>query len=228
MYKRQRLGIISSLLNGKLEFSKDRLKSFIVASVFIVLFLLTLRASLIANFLNSAIPVEMLVYTATTPDISDISNTVSVYQNDKTENFSAFQITVDETSGFAWPWVWYFRNNTNVSYTSLNNILDTEQFVDQNRILLVHEQNRFDDESFWFVRKIKHRWWFPENETYRNITFGQLLKGSLDQKTRNRAFRYFLYRDMPADIGSENAYLYIPKNFIGVKDKIFKKLLFEN
>ena len=223
-----RLGIISSLLNGKLEFSKDRLKSFIVASVFIVLFLLTLRASLIANFLNSAIPVEMLVYTATTPDISDISNTVSVYQNDKTENFSAFQITVDETSGFAWPWVWYFRNNTNVSYTSLNNISDTEQFVDQNRILLVHEQNRFDDESFWFVRKIKHRWWFPENETYRNITFGQLLKGSLDQKTRNRAFRYFLYRDMPADIGSENAYLYIPKNFIGVKHEIFKKLLFEN
>jgi len=223
-----RLGIMSLLLNWKSGLTKDKLKSFIVVSIFIVLFLFTLRASLIANFLNSAIPVEMLVYTATTPDISDIANSVSIYEGYQTDYSSDLQITVDETSGFAWPWVWYFRNNTNVSYTSLDDISDTQQFIDEDRILLVHEQNRFADESFWFVRKIKHRWWFPENETYRNITFTQILRGSFDQKTRNKVLRYFLYRDMPADIGSEDAYLYIPKNFIGVKDKAFKKLLFEN
>ncbi|MYE53768.1 MAG: TIGR03663 family protein, partial [Chloroflexi bacterium] len=77
----------------------------------VVLLLLTVRASTTAAYNHGDVPVEMLVYTQTSPDIRTLANEFRRADGYDGED-SGISIDVDDTSGFTWPWAWYLRDST--------------------------------------------------------------------------------------------------------------------
>ena len=79
--------------------------------VALVLLALTARASVVAAYSHGDVPVEMLVYTQTSPDIRALADEFRRAEGYAGEN-DGITIAVDDTSGFTWPWAWYLRDSS--------------------------------------------------------------------------------------------------------------------
>ena len=175
-----------------------------------LLFVLGLRSGVIAAYQNGDTPVEMIVYTQTSPDITRLLDTF-----DETGAGSEIPVEIDATSGFSWPWAWYFRDSKNVQYPVHGQNSFDPSFDD--RVLVVHSTNQsWADtglgEAYLDGERIRHRWWFPEH-TYRGLTPGRILSGLLDRSAWRGAMNYWLNRDGVRDIlGSEDSYVYFNAN----------------
>ena len=175
-----------------------------------LLLALSVRSGVIAAYQNGDIPVEMIVYTQTSPDITRLLDTF-----DETGAGSEVPVEIDSTSGFSWPWAWYFRDAKNVQYPVHNeNSFNTSR---DNQVLVVHSTNQsWADTGLGEVyldgERIRHRWWFPEH-TYRGLTPGKIVSGLLDRSAWRGAMNYWLNRDGVYDIlGSEDSYVYFNAN----------------
>ena len=175
-----------------------------------LLLVLSMRSGVIAAYQNGDTPVEMIVYTQTSPDVTRLLDTF-----DETGAGSEMPVEIDATSGFSWPWAWYFRDADNVQYPvhnekSFNSSLDDS-------VLVVHSTNQsWADtglgEAYLDGKRIRHRWWFPEH-TYRSLTPGKLVSGLLDRSAWRGAMNYWLNREGVYDIlGSEDSYVYFNAN----------------
>ena len=173
----------------------------------VVLLVLTVRAGWMASYRNGDVPVEMIVYTQTTPDIARLTRTI-----DET-NAADLRVSVDPASGFSWPWAWYLRGRTGVDYS-----LPSSKGLSapNSSVVLVHSNNNEEvteslSDTLGEGARIRHRWWFPE-ETYRGLTLGSFLSSFGDRGAWRRSMNYFLYREGVRDrLGSEDAYLYISR-----------------
>ncbi|MDP7534103.1 MAG: TIGR03663 family protein [SAR202 cluster bacterium] len=176
-----------------------------------VLLVLTVRTGWIASYRNSDIPVEMIVYTQTSPDIARLLDTI-----EETGIGIDNPADIDQTSGFTWPWAWYFRDSDNANFPTYNeNSFGTPP---TSPLVVVHSQNREAadaglGDAFTEGERIRHRWWFPEG-TYRNLTPVKVLRGILDRNAWRSTTDYWLYRSgVEARIGSEDAYVYFDADF---------------
>ena len=189
-------------------------------SVAAILLVLSGRAGVTAAFTHGDVPVEMIVYTQTSPDIHRLAGRL----REQDLQAGVQRAAIDGTSGFHWPWYWYLRGLEGIGYTSYGAGSVT---MPNAPIALVHSNNRSNAdtvlvESFSEPRLIRHRWWFPE-EVYRGALddAGKLIAGVLDRRAWRSVADYFLYRNIrttggrctPADddfscLGSENAYIY--------------------
>ena len=169
-----------------------------------ILLILTVRTGWNAAYRNGDVPVEMIVYTQTTPDIARLVN----------ETGDGVPVTIDGTNGFHWPWRWYLRNNDQAGFTSYEGT--TFDRPPGASVLLVHSKNQADAdpvllEQYVEGKRIKHRWWFPEN--YRGLTPGKFLSALLDREAWRNAKDYFLHRKIRSSLGSEDAYVYFARGF---------------
>jgi hypothetical protein len=172
-----------------------------------MLMVLTVRAGAMAAYQYGATPVEMIVYTQTSPDITRVRDRIERAGGLDADATGAL-ISVDPTSGFSWPWAWYLRDSTDASY---------EKYVDGQEdaplVVLLHDKNRVDldpvlAEAYTEGERIRHRWWFPEN-TYRDLTLGKFFSAFADRDAWRTAMDYFLHRKGVDDrLGSEDAYVY--------------------
>ena len=189
-------------------------------SVAAILLVLSGRAGVTAAFTHGDVPVEMIVYTQTSPDIHRLAGRL----REQDLQAGVQRAAIDGTSGFHWPWYWYLRGLEGIGYTSYGAGSVT---MPNAPIALVHSNNRSNAdtvlvESFSEPRLIRHRWWFPE-EVYRGALddAGKLIAGVVDRRAWRSVADYFLYRNIrttggqctPADddfscLGSENAYIY--------------------
>ena len=80
-----------------------------------VLLILTARSSMRASFENGDVPVEMLVYTQTSPTLEQAVDEIDRYAATTGEG-ELLPITIDTAHGYSWPWHWYLRDYTNVEY----------------------------------------------------------------------------------------------------------------
>ena len=171
-----------------------------------VLLVLSVRAGVIASYMNADTPVEMIVYTQTTPDVTRLLESI-----EQAEDGGALPIAIDSTSGFSWPWAWYFRNESTVYFPAYN----SESFgVTPNEpVVVVHSNNRQSAdaglvESYSRAERIRHRWWFPEY-IYRDLTPSRFVGAMFDRSAWRRAMSYWLNREGVYDrLGSEDSYLY--------------------
>ena len=174
------------------------------------LLILTVRTGVVAAYQNGDVPIEMIVYTQTSPDITRLRDTLSA-AGIATGQEGGLPITIDQTNGFTWPWAWYLRDQTGVSYpsyttTPLESTPDTA-------VLVLHSNNQDDAEgvlgdAYTGGERIRHRWWFPES-TYRGLTLGKFVKSFGDRDAWRNAVDYFLFREGVRDrIGSEDAFVY--------------------
>ena len=189
----------------------------------VCLFALTVRTSWNAAYENGDIPVEMLVYTQTTPHVSGLYQHVGEAR-DQVGGPDPMLLTVDDTSGFSWPWAWYLRDpdTYTVSYNSFA-MSELPSYASESSVILVHRNNRNEadpkiGDEFGEGTLVRHRWWFPEHK-YRDLTLGKLVRGVADRSMLRGAIGYFLDRDVVFDeIGSEDSYVYFrdgfPANFV--------------
>lgn len=185
-----------------------------VVPIVVALFVITVRTGFRVSYQNGDIPVEMLIYTQSTPDIPRLS--AAIEQEAEVEGKpQALPVAIDSTSGFQWPWAWYLRNNNSAGYPSYGG--DAPKEAPQDAVLLVHHNNSSKLEpmlkdGYKEGMRIKFRWWFPE-ETYRNLTVRKFFKSFGDREAWRRTMDYFLYRKMRPEPGSEDGILYLSKDF---------------
>ena len=184
----------------------------------LVLFILTARASAIAAYDHGDVPVEMLVYTQTSPDIRLLAKEIS--HADGYEGVDrGISISVDDTSGFTWPWAWYLRDTDqyHASYRGLGGE-DAPSDSLTSEVVLVHSNNNDTvapslQGLYTDGQRIRHRWWFPEH-TYRELTLGRLASGLVDREAWRSVMDYWLFRDgVRHNIGSEDAYVFFAPDF---------------
>ena len=184
-----------------------------------LLMALSFRTSVITNFQNPDIPVEMIVYTQTSPDLLTISREIESYVKES-ENGRNILISIDQTSGFTWPWSWYFRNYKSVEYLVYNNEAHFSTKIPD--IALVHSDHRevadnlFPKKLYRSIR-VPHRWWFPEHK-YRDIDILDMTEILVNMGSWEPIVNYWLHRRSIAhEIGSEDIFLYVPVDFPKLK-----------
>ncbi len=190
------------------------------APVSAILLLLTVQASVRATYQNGDVPVELLVYTQTSPDIHQLAEQFAdADHSGYTTNGDGIEIAVDGTSGFTWPWAWYLRNTDryHTNYSSLSSS-SYENRSPTASALLVHSSNQQDVDAalqglYSEGKRIPHRWWFPEH-TYRNLTLGRIASGLVDREAWRSVMDYWLFREgVRHNIGSEDTYIYFAPDF---------------
>lgn len=178
-----------------------------------------------AAYANADIPVEMLVYTQTAPDIPDIVNNIERLGED-TGKGRDVSVRVDSTDGYSWPWAWYLRNYRNVGYPCWSNDAGCQSLTQspeadvvllaaRNQPALARYLTRFQEGE-----RYKHRWWFPEN--YRELTPAKMASGFSSRESWCTVVSYFWDREVPTGLGSSDGYAYFPAGFdlepIGVEE----------
>jgi uncharacterized protein (TIGR03663 family) len=147
-----------------------------------------IRSAWLANYRNGDVPVEMLVYTQTAPDVPLISKRIERLSRDLTafteRNTSdvtggrSLQIGIDTT--VEWPFDWYFRDqrklarfathDQNGAVMSLS-AAQTAGLPASAPVLLVSDDFQAQSDFQGFIAdkytgtRYKLRWWFPEDET---------------------------------------------------------------
>ena len=179
----------------------------VAATSFALLLLaLTLRASWHAVYRNGDTPVEMLVYTQTSPDLAAVYRQIV---RNLDEDDGQTTISIDGTGGFSWPWAWYLRERQGVGYPSY---VEPITEAPDASILLLNADNKpaSDDvmaERYGSGVRIPHRWWFPE--TYRGLTLGKLAGAAIDRDSWRTVMDYFLFRELSTSLGSSDVVVYV-------------------
>lgn len=177
-----------------------------------VLIVMSVQTGWTVTYKHGDVPVEMMVYTQTSPDIARLARYISneVSLNEQTKRLS---VTVDGTHGFHWPWWWYLRNKSEVTY--LNYEESSTAKPPKTDILIIHSKHHDKmkemlDGDFREGERIKHRWWFPEN--YKGLSFNNFLRGIAKPEVWNEIIDYVLYRELEWNLGSEDSYVYFSKD----------------
>jgi len=184
----------------------------IPALVIPILIVMSVRTAWTVSYKHGDVPVEMMVYTQTSPDIARLARYISNAgsMNEQTEEIS---VTVDGTHGFHWPWWWYLRNKSGVTYLNYEESLPVEP--PETDILIIHSENNHKikemlDKTFKEGKRIKHRWWFPEN--YKGLSFKNFIRGVVEPEVWNSIIDYIFYRELEWNLGSEDSYVYFSKD----------------
>ena len=198
------LAILGFWLHGRI--GSRNFWSVAAASFALLLLVLTVRATWHAAYRNGDTPVEMLVYTQTSPDLAAVYRQI-VRNPDGADG--TITVSIDGTGGFSWPWAWYLRERQGVGYDSYSGPV-TE--APDASILLLNADNMPESDDVMAERygsgvRIPHRWWFPEN--YRGLTPGKLARALIDRDSWRTVMDYFLFRELSTSLGSSDVVVYI-------------------
>lgn len=180
----------------------------IALASFVLLGLVASTVSLRTNYVQANDPSELIAYTQSSADLNLVlgkTEEIAGLQGVPHENVDIF---VDTTDGYAWPWVWYFRDFTKVFYGDAADI--SESILERDVIMLINSKNTkiVDDVLLntqgykWF--DYRHREWHPES--YRDFSTESLM----DMKSWRNAINYLLFRELGSPTGSAEARMYFP------------------
>ncbi|MSQ61406.1 MAG: TIGR03663 family protein [Dehalococcoidia bacterium] len=176
----------------------------------LLLGVLTARAGLIASFdhgEDGAKPVELLVYTQTSPQLLDARDRIVAYARESGQG-AALPIYVDAAEGLSWPWAWYLRDHRAVSYADFA----SGYRPSAGSVAIVYRPNTAalaaTPQTWREASVFVHRAWFPE--VYRGVTFRSFRDDLRDGDSWRASWRYFYRREIPEEIGNLYAVLYLP------------------
>ncbi|MBI4338383.1 MAG: TIGR03663 family protein [Chloroflexi bacterium] len=183
----------------------------------VAMFGLTIPSSLRVAYVNADVPVEMLVYTQSAPDIPQIMAQIDRVAKE-TGKGQDLKVMVDSADGYSWPWAWYLRDYRNVNlitcFTSDPGCIKLSSKPDAD-VVLLNERSQRDAapymDAYGEPVRYKHRWWFPES--YRGLTPKGILKGVISREPLCKVAAYFVFREFGQLVGSVDAYAYFPKGF---------------
>ncbi len=195
--------IIGAAMGGWRNFGRA-----LVTVTVTALFVLTVRAGITASFQNDDTPVEVLVYTQSSPDIPALRDRIDEVARQSGLGLN-LPIVVDGTDGYAWPWAWYLRNYKSVAF--VNDVANYQ--AAEGAVLLVHATNATKiDATGYSQTPYKHRWWF--NETYRDLSIGDVSGVITSGSGVESLGDFFLYRrPVEGTTGSTDAVAFFPISF---------------
>lgn len=205
----------------------------------VLLALYGVRSMSLLNFSHGDVPVELQVYTQTSPDVPLVAERIMRLSRDQTgfddrtkddvTGGRSLQIGID--SDVEWPFDWYFRDMRHINYYPQGdppppNVYDwaQPQTGPLPPVLIVNDKTvtkkGFMDatgkdaagKDKYVSQKFVLRWWFPE-EIYKTTDANGQQNGDLGKALKwmfSDAFtRYLLYRDPGLPLGSTDFYLYV-------------------
>jgi len=185
-------------------------------AVFAGLLIVSVLVSLGLSFQHPDIPVELAVYTQSSPDIKHIKKEIDRLASARGEGAN-LRITVDGSDGYSWPWAWYLRDYKNVGYPCLapdSGCTPLKEPPDSAVVLLNSRAQSANSEALKDYREgvtFSLRWWFPEY--YRQQSLPRLLVGIWYPEKWGPWWGYFWRRELLEPIGSSDAAAYFPKDF---------------
>jgi uncharacterized protein (TIGR03663 family) len=178
------------------------------ATVVAGLLVFSIRTAGVASFEHGDIPVELLVYTQTSPDVPRLRDAIEEV-GEVTGLGRDVPVFVDQE--FTWPWLWYLRDYRAVTYRS-----STEGPPPEGAILLVEKAKvasvQLDPAVYDSGQPFHFRWWFPEN--YRVLTSHNFRHVLFNPSTWSTWRNFFVQREavVPvATLGSLDGVAYFPK-----------------
>lgn len=203
---------ISLSFLSKEIFSPKQFSISISLLIFVIFTLLTIKTTSKVIFDLSDEPYDMLIYTQTSNSVHELNQEIQDSYMKKED----LVVGIDTLDGFAWPWMWYLRDNKNVIW--IDNIENLDHKYDY---LLVNTKN-MDNIPKEFLSKynikrtIPHRKWFPEN-IYRNKNLVDLSEIITSNEKRVSISEYLLNRNFNSNIGSTNFVLIKSKEFESIE-----------
>ncbi len=222
------LAVGTVLVAGKLRFGQTLGAA--GAAVMLVLGTYWTHSSWQASYKNGDIPVEMLVYVQSSPDVPFIVSEVERISNQLgmrkempllldggyTEMVGGVAVPHEAVS---WPFEWYFRDYKAKQYYSKN--LPPDFATGKFPILIVMGTNLDpirDDLAGYTGNRYKLNWWYPED--YKQLTngggWGTVLRTLIDGESRAKLVKYILYRElMNPPLGGRELWVYTRNDLVG-------------
>lgn len=179
-----------------------------------------------ATYKHGDIPVEMLVYVQSSPDVPFIVSEVERFSNQLglrkempllldggyTEMVNGVSVPHEAVS---WPFEWYFRDYKAKQYYS--KVLPAEFAAGKFPVLLVMGTNLDpirDQLDGYTGNKFRLNWWYPED--YKNLNWQTIPQTLLDPEARAKLIKYVLYRDLiNPPLGARELYFYVRNDLAG-------------
>ena len=155
-------------------------------------------------------PVEMLVYTQSSPDVPVLRDEID---HVAAASGMGYDLPIEVDSSLTWPWAWYLRDYHSVGYPAFS-----EDYQPPTGTVLLVEKGSADrlnlsPESFSEGVPFTLRWWFPEHGTYRDLTVEDFFGDLFDPATWDSWRAYFIDRELEPDLGTMEAVAYFPSGF---------------
>ncbi len=176
--------------------------------------LYTARSAYRLAYQNGDTPLEMLVYTQTSPDVMRVVRRLEEASRRRGHGLSMPVMYDNETV-----WLWYMRDFSNAQRTPEQlagppgeNVMAV-LMLDEN--MASYPQNRQLLDGF-VIQRYPLRWWFPEDQIYRlsagwqsaplenTSLLGQLLRAPFDREVEARVWKLLMFRQTGEPLGSSD------------------------
>lgn len=206
-----------------------------------------LHVSLRMTYANGDVPVDMLIYVQTSPDVTRSVEEIGILSRAMT---GGTDLSIAYDSGTSWPMQWYLRDYGNRRFfgSELTSPPDAAIVLISNDSLVNNPQNH-DLLLGYTYTEYAMRWWFPEDETYRRFAIAPELNkpnrqnyqtsqvgpftladvaGSVwnsvwsmhEPQQQAKMFRLLAFREIWAPIGSYNYRVYVRNDLVQVWNNI--------
>ena len=202
------------------------------AGSLVVLVPLTIHTAVEAAYVNGDTPVEMIVYTQTSPDVPKVMQGIEhvAFLTGAGKN-----LKVAYDNEVTWPFEWYLRDYPNRNYYGSG--LPAADAP----VVLVGVDNNHDAQvraqlgSNYVGQRYRLRWWFPEDyrtgqdfiraltppderanlaQTTSQPGILDIIRAMLRPEARDRLWKYLLYRQPLNPLGSTDFVLYVRKDLV--------------
>jgi uncharacterized protein (TIGR03663 family) len=204
-------------LSGWLAYKLMPLRALKVVGLTFALVLLgyTTRSMVLSSFQYGDVPVTMLVYTQSSPDVPIVADLIKRLSRDETafDGRSAtdvtggrsLEISIDQTESITWPFDWYFREMKNYKYFNADQWAQVQPGAGQSvvspnvAVILASSATEANAEFQNFIRdkyttqRYVLNWWFPESayKKTEQFTTAQGLPQTREVGDLGTAWRWF-------------------------------------
>jgi uncharacterized protein (TIGR03663 family) len=205
-------------------------------SVLLMLGVYWIHSSWQASYKNGDIPVEMIVYVQSSPDIPFIVNEIERISNQLglrkdipllldggyTETVAGVQVPHEAVS---WPFEWYFRDYKAKQYFTKN--LPADFATGKWPVVIAMGTNLDpirDDLTGYTGNRYKLNWWYPEDykqlvdgDKPWDLKWGTIFGSLIDAESRSKLVKYVLYRDLVnPPLGGRELFVYTRNDLVGL------------
>jgi len=195
----------------------------LVAASLLVLSAFYIHTSWMAVYAHGDIPVEMLVYVQSSPDVPWVTREIErigfqtgqreelriLMDNGYTEDVGGQRVVHEAVS---WPFEWYLRDYKNRRYYTKT--IGPDINLKDYPVILVMGPNVDpirDQLGDYVGQKYRLNWWFPEDYKQWQNDPGAILRSLSDPITRAKFLKFLLYREPMNTLGAREFYLFVRK-----------------
>lgn len=196
----------------------------LVLAALVVLGAFYIRTSWMVTYKHGDIPVEMLVYVQSSPDVPWVTREIErisyqtgqrdelriLMDNGYTEDVGGQRVVHEAVS---WPFEWYLRDYKNRRYYSKT--IGPDINLRDYPVILVMAPNLDpirDQLGDYVGQKYRLNWWFPEDYKAWTTSPSNIVNSLTDPISRAKFLKFLLYREPMNILGAREFYLFVRRD----------------